>query len=259
MWRRYIITKAKHERDTDNKTTQKLTRDHNNHVNAVKEWTATRGLEHLRRRNLANLWHAWLNVTQWKRTSKQATEAYKTEVSLLYKKRALVKWSQRVYTTHKINTAMKRFREFKRKHLKMLVMKGLAQRNKENRTLSLVMGHLARKFDNHYLHKSFDLIRAFVRDKQEAFSMDKGVASRNLVEILDKHYAVRMNRNLGLLRSSAVEEHGKYLGAKWCLTHWYSTQLRDAFNKFKYQTGKETAVEDVNTEGPVVPQMIEQR
>ena len=154
---------------------------------------------------------------------------------------------------------MKRFREFKRKQLKMLVIKGLAQRNKENRTLSLVMGRLARKFDNQYLHKSFDLIRAFGRDKQEALSMDKVVASRNLAEILDKHYAVRMNRHLGLLRSSAVEEHGKYLGVKWCLTHWYSTQLRDVFNKFKYQTGKETAVEDVNTEGPVVPQMIEQR
>ena len=252
-WRRYNITKAKHERDTDRKITQKLNRDHEKHVNAVKDWTAIRGLEFLRKRDLANLWRAWLNVTQWKKTINYASDVFKEDIALFHKKRTLVKWSTRLHTTRKVRTAMSRFNEFKRKTLKKLVMKGLSQRNKENRTLSLVLSHVASKFDKQYLHKSFDLIRAFSHDKRETLSKDKVIASENFAAILDKHYAVRMNRYLGDMRSRAVEEHKKYLGVKSCLTHWYAMRLRDAFNKFKYQAGKMATVDDVNTEGPVVP------
>lgn len=45
-----------------NQTREKIIDDHEGFVTRVKDWTAIKGLNHLRQMKLIDLWHAWKNV-----------------------------------------------------------------------------------------------------------------------------------------------------------------------------------------------------
>ena len=101
------------------------------------------------------------------------------------------------------------------------------------------------------------MIQNFVRSKNDVHRHEKGISSKNINSVLTRLYRKRLNDYLTHMRVVALnakkDEKKKLTMIHHCLTR----SKRAAFEKWKKQAAVMTTVLDVNMQGPVVEEVLD--
>ena len=229
---------------------------HNSFVNKTQNFHGELGTLFLLRGKLKNLWHAWKNVTRWQKAARKASETQKDTVCVYLTRLALKKMYNRMKITVKCRAASEKLKEKIRIIMLQAVFNGLKNRYDVENSLAVKLGNIAAKFDNRMKEAALQSISEHADRNIRLKDQVKGIAASNLAGVLNQLYLSRMRTNLSDLRSKILKMWARRATIKNMLGHLFSWNLRDMFQKWKYQSLKQSTVEEVNEEGPVVEEVL---
>ena len=205
----------------------------NAHIKQIKGQNCANIKHYFDKRRLKLIFRGWrLQKNKLKMLHRQQRDIADT-LPLVYQKRAIQKWFQRVETTKRIRNNFEIARRDKAIRLKKMVWAGLRSRRRITTDLSTTISNLEQLLREKGHMNAFKSIKSFSISKKLASANLKQKARDDIASILTQTYIARLRRYFGRYRDVVKQKRNNGRVAKKVILKIANANLRWAFEAWR--------------------------